>query len=80
MCFGFLSFLCSTYLFSQNILPELSAGLFILGPVLGAFGIVEITLGIIAEVLIRMHFELQKKNHTIQSTQNIVIPPQTSDK
>jgi glycosyltransferase involved in cell wall biosynthesis len=79
MCFGILSFTCSIYLLSQSILPELSAGLFILGPVLGAFGIVEITLGIIAEVLIRMHFELQKKDpYRIQHTENISSPPPSS--
>ena len=79
MCFGVLSFLCSIYLYIQSILPELSAALFILGPVLGAFGIVEITLGIIAEVLIRMHFELQKKEpYRIQQTQNITYSPHSS--
>ena len=80
MCFGFLSFLCSMYLFFQDIFPELSAAFFILGPVLGAFGIVEITLGIIAEVLIRMHFELQKKApYRIQSTKNITISFQDAE-
>lgn len=39
----------------------LSAALGILGPILLALGLVEITLGIIAEVLIRMHYELQAK-------------------
>jgi hypothetical protein len=33
----------------------------VVGPVLAALGLVEITLGIIAEVLIRMHYELQQK-------------------
>jgi glycosyltransferase involved in cell wall biosynthesis len=41
--------------------PELAASLTTLGPLLFGLGLVEITLGIIAEVLIRMHFELQQK-------------------
>ena len=45
----------------HGIHPELAASLTTLGPVLCGLGIVEITLGIIAEVLIRMHFELQQK-------------------
>jgi glycosyltransferase involved in cell wall biosynthesis len=32
-----------------------------MGPILGALGLVEITLGIVAEVLIRMHYEIQAK-------------------
>ena len=75
---SFPSFAPSIYTI-RSILPELSAALFILGPVLGAFGIVEITLGIIAEVLIRMHFELQKKEpYRIQQTQNITPPHHSS--
>ena len=40
---------------------ELAAALTTLGPVLAVLGLVEVTLGIIAEVLIRMHFELLSK-------------------
>lgn len=41
--------------------PALAASLTVLGPLLAAIGLVEVTLGIIAEVLIRMHYELQSK-------------------
>jgi glycosyltransferase involved in cell wall biosynthesis len=39
--------------------PGLAASLTIVSPMLAIFGVVEITLGIIAEVLIRMHYEIQ---------------------
>jgi dolichol-phosphate mannosyltransferase len=39
--------------------PGLAASLTIVSPMLTIFGVVEITLGIIAEVLIRMHYEIQ---------------------
>ena len=39
----------------------LAASFTVLGPILVTIGVVEITLGIIAEVLIRMHYELQSK-------------------
>ncbi len=41
--------------------PVWVAACAVVGPVLAALGLVEITLGIIAEVLIRMHYELQQK-------------------
>lgn len=41
--------------------PSLSAALTVVSPMLAIFGVVEITLGIIAEVLIRMHYEIQAK-------------------
>ena len=37
----------------------LAACLTVVSPMLAIFGVVEITLGIIAEVLIRMHYEIQ---------------------
>jgi hypothetical protein len=37
----------------------LAACLTVISPMLAIFGVVEITLGIIAEVLIRMHYEIQ---------------------
>jgi len=37
----------------------LAVALTVIGPMLVMFGVVEITLGIIAEVLIRMHYEIQ---------------------
>ena len=39
----------------------LASALTSMGPTIAVLGVVEITLGIIAEVLIRMHFELQNK-------------------
>ena len=39
--------------------PLLAACLTVVSPMLAIFGVVEITLGIIAEVLIRMHYEIQ---------------------
>jgi dolichol-phosphate mannosyltransferase len=41
--------------------PLLASSLTVVAPMLTIFGVVEITLGIIAEVLIRMHFEIQGK-------------------
>lgn len=51
----------------------IAASFTVLGPVLGVIGVVEITLGIIAEVLIRMHYELQSKPpYRIGRTHNLV--------
>lgn len=41
--------------------PLLTTGLMVVAPLLVGLGVVEITLGIIAEVLIRMHYEVQDK-------------------
>ena len=41
--------------------PLLAAALTVVSPMLAIFGVVEVTLGVIAEVLIRMHFEVQGK-------------------
>ncbi|MFT5685030.1 MAG: glycosyltransferase involved in cell wall biosynthesis [Myxococcota bacterium] len=50
----------------------LAVGLMVLGPLLASLGLVEITLGIIAEVLIRMHYELQHKApYRIGQTRNM---------
>ena len=50
----------------------LAVGLMVLGPLLGSLGVIEITLGIIAEVLIRMHYELQHKEpYRIGQTRNL---------
>ncbi|MDG1483089.1 MAG: glycosyltransferase family 2 protein [Myxococcota bacterium] len=50
----------------------LAIGLMVLGPLLASLGLVEITLGIIAEVLIRMHYELQHKEpYRIGETRNM---------
>ena len=58
---GLLLMTSSIALWMNQGNPELAAALTTLGPVLFGLGLVEITLGIIAEVLIRMHFELQQK-------------------
>ena len=58
---GLMMMTTSIGLWFQGLHPELAASLTTLGPILCGLGIVEITLGIIAEVLIRMHFELQQK-------------------
>jgi glycosyltransferase involved in cell wall biosynthesis len=39
--------------------PIMAAALTVVSPMIAIFGVVEITLGIIAEVLIRMHYEIQ---------------------
>jgi glycosyltransferase involved in cell wall biosynthesis len=52
--------------------PLIAACLTIVAPMLSIFGVVEITLGIIAEVLIRMHYEIQGKNpYKIGVTRNM---------
>ena len=52
--------------------PMLAACLTIVAPMLAIFGVVEITLGVIAEVLIRMHFDVrQKMPYRVHSTANL---------
>jgi glycosyltransferase involved in cell wall biosynthesis len=52
--------------------PILAACLTITSPMLAIFGVVEITLGIIAEVLIRMHYEIQNKApYRVRATRNM---------
>lgn len=52
--------------------PLLAVGLLVLAPMLGCFGLVEVTLGIIAEVLIRMHYEaMGKRPYRIRVARNI---------
>jgi glycosyltransferase involved in cell wall biosynthesis len=48
-----------TWLLTDQVV--LAACLTVISPMLAIFGVVEITLGIIAEVLIRMHYEVQNK-------------------
>ena len=44
---------------------------------LASFGVVEITLGIIAEVLIRMHYEIHgRPPYRIRATERVVIAPE----
>lgn len=53
-------------------LSLLSAVLAITAPVLAVSGVIEITLGIIAEVLIRMHYEIQDKApYRIRAARNL---------
>lgn len=52
--------------------PVLAACLTVTSPMLAMFGVVEITLGIIAEVLIRMHYEIQNKApYRVRSVRNL---------
>ena len=67
-CFGLLMLfsgvICSVLAFGIWLQHPSSIAvivLAILGPLMAILGVVEITLGVIAEVLIRMHFESQKK-------------------
>ena len=53
---------------------SLALGLALLSPLLMIFGAVEVTLGIIAEVLIRMHHELQAKEpYKIRESRNLSV-------
>lgn len=55
----------------------LATSLTVLGPLLMTIGVVEVTLGIIAEVLIRMHYELQSKPpYRIERTENLTVLPE----
>ena len=52
--------------------PLLATCLTVISPMLSIFGVVEITLGVIAEVLIRMHFEIQgKAPYRVSALQNL---------
>ena len=63
-----LSFLC----FQAWVSPIAGAVLAVIGPMLILFGIVEITLGVIAEVMIRMHYDIRDKEpFKIRLTQNM---------
>jgi glycosyltransferase involved in cell wall biosynthesis len=57
--------------------PLLAASLTVVSPMLALFGVVEITLGIIAEVLIRMHYEIQgRPPYRIGSSQRVTVAPE----
>jgi len=64
---GFLFMLAGTVALGASVVswlagaPLLATVFAITGPVLGVSGVLEVTLGIIAEVLIRMHYEMQDK-------------------
>ena len=70
--FGFICGGLGMYFWFQNLHPDLSSILLILAPISIMLAIIEVTLGVIAEVLIRMHFEIQKKEpYRIATTHNI---------
>lgn len=70
--FGLLCGGLGTYLWFQPNHTELSMILLVLAPTSLMFALIEVTLGIIAEVLIRMHFEIQKKEpYRIAHTRNM---------
>jgi len=57
--------------------PLIAACLTVVSPMLAIFGVVEITLGIIAEVLIRMHYEIQgRPPYRIGATQRVETSPE----
>jgi dolichol-phosphate mannosyltransferase len=57
--------------------PFLAVCLTVLSPMIAIFGVVEITLGIIAEVLIRMHYEIQgRPPYRIGRTIRVQASPQ----
>ncbi|MDP6190843.1 MAG: glycosyltransferase family 2 protein [Gammaproteobacteria bacterium] len=65
---GLLSLLC----FQAWASPTAGAVMAVIGPMLILFGIVEITLGVIAEVMIRMHYDIRDKEpFKIRLTQNM---------
>ena len=70
--FGILCGGAGLYLWWTQQQLFIAAGLLVLAPISLMLAIIEVTLGIIAEVLIRMHFELQKKEpYRIKNTQNM---------
>jgi glycosyltransferase involved in cell wall biosynthesis len=56
---GFIAGLGAIALWTVADQPLLAACFTVISPMLAIFGVVEVTLGIIAEVLIRMHYEIQ---------------------
>ena len=70
MLTGVAAFLC-WQVFEKTVLATC---LTVIAPMLAIFGVVEITLGVIAEVLIRMHFDIRDKApYRIRSTQNLSL-------
>ncbi len=52
--------------------PPLAVSLTVVAPMLAIFGVLEITLGIVAEVLIRMHYDIRdKKPYRVRRTLNM---------
>jgi dolichol-phosphate mannosyltransferase len=72
--FGLLCGIFGLYFWLNNLHTELGIVLLVLAPTSLMFALIEVTLGIIAEVLIRMHFEIQKKEpYRISTTRNFDI-------
>ncbi len=56
--------------------PPLAVALTVVAPMLMIFGVVEVTLGIVAEVLIRMHYDIRDKApYRIRRTLNMLDAP-----
>ncbi len=69
---GLLAGIAALVLWAQPDQPFLAAALTVVSPLLAIFGVVEITLGVIAEVLIRMHYEiLGKPPYRIDRVRNL---------
>jgi glycosyltransferase involved in cell wall biosynthesis len=69
---GLLAGLVAIFFWTLVDQPVLAACLTVTSPMLAMFGVVEITLGIIAEVLIRMHYEIQNKApYRVRSARNL---------
>ena len=57
--------------------PPLAVALTVVAPMLMIFGVVEVTLGIVAEVLIRMHYDIRDKApYRIRRTLNMADAPE----
>jgi glycosyltransferase involved in cell wall biosynthesis len=73
---GLLTGTAAAWLWTQPVHQLMAACLTVVSPMLAIFGVVEVTLGIIAEVLIRMHYEiLDKEPYRIRRTSNLVGVP-----
>ena len=69
---GLICGAAAAWLWFQPAQQLIAACLTVVSPMLAIFGVVEITLGIIAEVLIRMHYEIQDKQpYRIRRTRNL---------
>jgi len=74
---GFAVGLAAIAMWVTGMQPILAACLTVISPMLIIFGLVEVTLGIIAEVLIRMHYEIQgRAPYRIAGGQGIQAAPE----
>jgi len=68
---GLFTGLLAIFFWGWTNQPLMAACLTIVSPLFAMVGVVEITLGIVAEVLIRMHYELQERPpYRIQTSRN----------